>query len=177
MKSITIDGSGREKKNKRCQLSNTTKVWKATSPCREIASRTELQPAYQEGINFYEQKPNKKFFKLNPHVENEEKLQRLIFWGVSGLKSCGRPSCAPAAVTPWTRKETGTVPPSFITGAIWKVRGCFSSVWVVTFGFHLAAFQVHTHIENYIPRQWDEVAILNGRRSIYNDFVAIFRGQ
>lgn len=44
---------------------------------------------------------------------------------------------------------------------IWIPLGCISSA----------------HIENYIPQQWDEVAILNGRRSIYNDFVDIFTGQ
>lgn len=44
---------------------------------------------------------------------------------------------------------------------IWIPLGCISS----------------THIENYIPRKWDEVAILNGRRSIYNDFVDIYKGQ
>lgn len=35
-----------------------------------------MQLAYQEGIIFHEQKWNKKFFKLSPQVENEERLQR-----------------------------------------------------------------------------------------------------
>lgn len=99
------------------------------------------------------------------------------FGGVAGLEGRGRPSCAPAAVPPWPRKEAGAVPPRFITGAVWKARGCSSPARVLAFGFHLAAFQAHAHVENRIPQQWDEVAILNGRRSIYNGFVANFRAQ
>jgi len=71
-----------------------------------------MQPAYQEGINFYKQEQKKKFFQLNPRVENGERLWRLIHWGVSSSNGQGRPSCAPAPGTAQTPKETGTRPPS-----------------------------------------------------------------
>lgn len=94
----------------------------------------------------------------------------------SGSISLKRPSYAPESGTPQTLKEMGPGPPlQYYRGClqsgglvlvqsgrdIWIPLGCISSV----------------HIENYIPRKWDEVAILNGRRSIYNDFVDIYKDQ
>ena len=45
-----------------------------------------------------------------------------------------------------------------------------SDIWI-PLGYTSSA-----HIENCILQQWDEVAILSGRRFIYNDFVDIFKG-
>lgn len=92
------------------------------------------------------------------------------------MEGWGRPSCALAAGTPWSLKETEPGPPLQYYGGglqseglvlvqlgcdIWIPLGCISSA----------------HIENDIRHQRDEVVILNGRRSIYNDFVGIFKAQ
>jgi len=94
------------------------------------------------------------------------------------LQRSGKAQLCPSTWHPTNSKRNwNQTPQCDIAGPGYKVRGCSSTVRVMTFGFHLAEFQVHAHIENYIPQQRDEVAILNGRRSIYNDFVDIFRGQ
>lgn len=79
------------------------------------------QPAYQEGINFYEQKPNKKFFKLNPRVENEEKLQRLILWGSGRLGRQGKAQLCPSSCSPpGLGKKLELLPPGLLQGLFGK---------------------------------------------------------
>lgn len=135
-----------------------------------------MQPAYPQGINFYMQKWNKKFFKLSPHVENEERRQRGSCFRVSSSEGWGRPSCVLAAGTPWSLKKTRPGPPLQYYGGCLQSEGLVPvqlgcDIWI-PFGCISSA-----HIENYIPQQRDALAILNGRRSIYNDFVGIFKGQ
>jgi len=64
------------KKPKRCQLSDTTKSWKVTSPCSEIASCTECSLHTGKGLFFMSRSGINKFFKYSPHIENEERLRR-----------------------------------------------------------------------------------------------------
>lgn len=60
----------------RCHLSDTMKSWKVTSLCSEMPSCTECSLHTRRVLIFMTRSGIKKFFTLNPHVGNEERLQR-----------------------------------------------------------------------------------------------------